>query len=129
MAKRKKWIKPRHRLIQAIAKIVLKPVCKIKYGITFEKFKEEENRPYLILYNHQTAFDQFFVGMSFKNPIYYLATEDIFSVIPEASFSPSSSRMIYIVAEVTSELPPDIPTMLAIPPESIVPTVSTPFKF
>ena len=80
MAKKKKWIKPRHRIIQAIAKIVLKPVCKIKYGITFEKFKEEENRPYLILYNHQTAFDQFFVGMSFKKPIYYLATEDIFSM-------------------------------------------------
>ena len=80
MAKKKKWIKPRHRIIQAIAKIVLKPVCKIKYGITIEKFTEEENRPYLILYNHQTAFDQFFVGMSFRNPIYYLATEDIFSM-------------------------------------------------
>ena len=41
MAKKKKWIKPRHRIIQAIAKIVLAPVCKIKYGITVEKFKEE----------------------------------------------------------------------------------------
>ena len=80
MAKRKKWIKPRHSIIQAIAKIILTPVCKIKYGITVEKFKEQEDRPYLILYNHQTAFDQFFMGISFKTPIYYVATEDIFSM-------------------------------------------------
>ena len=80
MAKRKKWIKPRHKIIQAIAKAVLKPYCKWKYGITVEKFKEEEDRPYLVLYNHQTSFDQFFVGMSFKRPIYYVATEDIFSM-------------------------------------------------
>ena len=80
MAKKKKWIKPRHRVIKAIAKVILTPVCKLKYGITAEKFKEEENRPYLILYNHQTAFDQFFMGMSFKKPIYYVATEDIFSM-------------------------------------------------
>ena len=80
MAKRKKWIKPRHSIIQAIAKVILTPVCKIKYGITAEKFKEQEDRPYLILYNHQTAFDQFFMGMSFKTPIYYVATEDIFSM-------------------------------------------------
>ena len=80
MAKKKKWIKPRHRIIQAIAKVILTPVCKLKYGITAEKFKEEEDRPYLILYNHQTAFDQFFMGMSFKKPIYYVATEDIFSM-------------------------------------------------
>ena len=79
MAK-KKWIKPRHKIIQAIAKLVLAPVCKWKYGITVEKFKDEEKRPYLVLYNHQTPFDQFFVGMAFKNPIYYLATEDIFSM-------------------------------------------------
>jgi len=80
MGKRKKWMKPRHKVIQAIAKIVLAPYCRWKYGITIDKFKEQEDRPYLILYNHQTAFDQFFVGISFKGPIYYLATEDIFSM-------------------------------------------------
>lgn len=80
MAKRKKWIKPRHKIIQAIAKLVIGPLCKIKYGIDIVKFREEEDRPYLVLYNHQTAFDQFFVGLSFKRPLYYLATEDIFSM-------------------------------------------------
>ncbi|MCQ2428276.1 MAG: 1-acyl-sn-glycerol-3-phosphate acyltransferase [Clostridia bacterium] len=33
----------------------------------------------MILYNHQTSFDQFFVGMCFKGPVYYVASEDIFS--------------------------------------------------
>lgn len=80
MAKRKKWIKPRHKIIQEIARKLLGPVCKIRYGITIEKFKEQEDRPYLILYNHQTGFDQFFMGLSFSGPIYYLATEDIFSM-------------------------------------------------
>ena len=80
MAKKKKWIKPRHRIVQTIAKAILWPVCRIKYGIKIEKFKEQEDRPYLILYNHQTAFDQFFMGISFKVPIYYVATEDIFSM-------------------------------------------------
>ena len=30
--------------------------------------------------NHQTAFDQFFIGIAFDGPVYYLATEDIFSL-------------------------------------------------
>lgn len=77
---KKKWTKPRHRIIQAIAKAVLAPYCKLRYGITVRKFKEQEDRPYLVLYNHQTVFDQFFVGISFRGPIYYVATEDIFSL-------------------------------------------------
>lgn len=80
MANKKKWIKPRHKIIQIIAGAVLKPFCVLKYGIKADKFKEQENRPYLILYNHQTGFDQFFIGLSFKKPIYYVATEDIFNL-------------------------------------------------
>ena len=29
--------------------------------------------------NHQTAFDQFFIGMTFKGAVYYVASEDLFS--------------------------------------------------
>lgn len=76
---KKSWIKPRHRLIRNIAYLVLYPYARLKYGVRVEKFKEKNLRQYLILLNHQTVFDQFFVGMSFKKPIYYLATEDIFS--------------------------------------------------
>lgn len=75
----KRWLKNRHVVIRNIAYYFLYPYTKLKYGITIKRFKEQQKTPYLILYNHQTAFDQFFVGMSMKGPVYYLATEDIFS--------------------------------------------------
>lgn len=78
--KTEKWMKFRHRVVRNIAYAVLYPYSKIKYGLTVEKFKEQGDRPYVILLNHQTPFDQFFVGMVFKGPVYYLATEDIFSM-------------------------------------------------
>ena len=77
--KRKKWIKPRHTVFRNLLSVFLSPYSSAKYGIKVEKFKNQEKRPYLILFNHQTAFDQFFVGAAFKDPIYYMATEDIFS--------------------------------------------------
>lgn len=78
--KQKKWIKFRHKVIRNLAYLVIKPFCVLKYGIKIEKFKEQKkNTPYLILLNHQTVFDQFFVGIAFKGPVYYMATEDIFS--------------------------------------------------
>lgn len=78
-SKNKKWIRPRHTLVRNLLCYTLGTYTKIKYRIKIDKFKEQEKRPYLILMNHQTAFDQFFVGMAFKGPIYYLASEDIFS--------------------------------------------------
>lgn len=80
MKEKKFWLRPRHRLIRNLAYLVLYPYSRLKFGITIEKFKEQEDRPYLIVLNHQTAFDQFFVGMAFKGPFYYMATEDIFSL-------------------------------------------------
>ena len=77
---KKQWIKKRHRIVRNLLFFILYPYTKWKYNINIEKFESEENRPYLVLYNHQTAFDQFFVGMSIKQPVYYLATEDIFSM-------------------------------------------------
>lgn len=77
--KNQKWMKFRHRVVTEIARAILKPITILMFGVKVEKFKEQGKRPYLILMNHQTTFDQFFVGMSFKGPLYYVATEDIFS--------------------------------------------------
>lgn len=79
MQKRENWIKPRHRIIQNIVRIFLRPYTLWRYGITIESFPDQKNRPYLILMNHQTPFDQFFVGLAFPEPVYYMASEDIFS--------------------------------------------------
>ena len=76
----KKWMRYRHRVVRNLAWLVLYPYSRIRYGIRTEPFREQGDRAYLILMNHQTAFDQFFIGMSVKGPIYYMATEDIFSL-------------------------------------------------
>ena len=78
--KKQPWMKKRHAVITLLAKGVAWPFVVGKYNIKIEKFKEQGNRQYLILANHQTGFDQFFVGYSFKGPVYYIASEDIFSM-------------------------------------------------
>jgi len=80
MKKKSTWIKPWHGLVRNIAFTILEPYAKWKYHITIEKLHNPEKRPFLILMNHQTAFDQFFIGMAVEGPVYYLATEDIFSL-------------------------------------------------
>lgn len=77
--KKTKWLKFRHRVVRNMAYAVISIYSKWKYGITVEKFKEQGNRAYFVLMNHQTAFDQFFLGMAFKGPVYYVASEDLFS--------------------------------------------------
>ncbi len=74
-----KWTRYRHRVVRNILNVLLTPYTRIKYGIRVERFKDSGKRPYLILFNHQTAFDQFFVGMAFKGAVYYVASEDLFS--------------------------------------------------
>jgi len=78
--KKEKWIKFRHRVAFAVLMVFIGPFTKWRYGVDVERFKEQGKRPYLIMMNHQTAYDQFFVAMAFKGPIYFIATEDIFSL-------------------------------------------------
>ena len=80
MVAKTQWIQPRHKMVFTLLRPILGIYCRFKYGIRAEQFKDEGNRPYLIVMNHQTGFDQFFVAMVFKQPIYYVATEDIFSL-------------------------------------------------
>ena len=80
MKEKTQWIRFRHRVVVALAYFFFAPYVRRKYHIRVEPFREEGKRPYLILMNHQTGFDQFFVGMTFRQPVYYVATEDIFSL-------------------------------------------------
>ncbi len=77
---RKKWMKYRHKVITRVARWLIGPFVRLKLHIKIDKFPQQKKRPYLVLFNHQTAYDQFFVGMSFPKPIYYISTEDIFSL-------------------------------------------------
>ncbi len=80
MKKETKWVRFRHKIYRPILHFFLGTYCVLKYGVKVERFKEEKGRKYLVLFNHQTAFDQFFVEMSFRQPIYFVASEDIFSI-------------------------------------------------
>lgn len=78
--KKKKWLKFRHRVVRNLVVWgILKPYIRIKYRAKIRKFKEQGKRQYLIMMNHQTPFDQFFIMLSFKKPIYIVASEDLFS--------------------------------------------------
>ena len=79
MEKQKKWIRSRHRFFRNLAALLLRPWIRCGLHADVKPFQEQGNRNWLILANHQTPYDQFFVGLSFKNPVYYLATEDLFS--------------------------------------------------
>ena len=78
--KRQKWIKPRHKILKAIVYPFFYAYAKRKYGLKIDRFEDTKNRPYLILMNHQTGYDQFFVDIAFKGNVYCVATEDIFSM-------------------------------------------------
>ena len=78
--KKQPWVRTRHKIITAILRPFLGTYTKWKYGITVEPFREENGRQYLVVMNHQTAFDQFFISMAFRQPVYYIASEDLFSM-------------------------------------------------
>ena len=77
--KKQKWIKFRHRIVWSLALCVLYPYTRIKYRIKIQKYKEKKKRPLVVLFNHQTALDQFIVGSGVQGPVYFVASEDLFS--------------------------------------------------
>ena len=77
--KRKTWTKRRHAFFKGLVYPFVLLLARRKYGVRAERFKAQGKRAYLVLYNHQTPFDQFFVELSFKRPVYHVASEDLFS--------------------------------------------------
>ena len=80
MNKQNSWVKPRHKVVYALLRPFITMYTAWKYGIQVERFREEKGRQYLVVMNHQTGFDQFFPAMAFRQPLYFIATEDIFSM-------------------------------------------------
>ena len=78
--KRQKWVRLRHRIFQHILCPVMAVFLRLRYGLRYKKF-HPTSKQYLILANHQTAWDQFFMGLCLYPRImpYYVASEDIFS--------------------------------------------------
>lgn len=77
--KKKTWHLPRHDIINTLLRWIIDPVSRIRYGVRVEK-RPKDRRQYLIMMNHQTPFDQFFVTMALpRQMVYYVGTEDLFS--------------------------------------------------
>lgn len=80
MSNKKTWIKSRHfRAYRFFNRVLSSPLTK-DYNAEVDKFDDINNRSFLILYNHQTPADQFLLGKAFPNIVYFVATEDIFSL-------------------------------------------------
>ena len=75
----KPWVRKYHRAILNLVYYPGKIYTMLKCHARMDRFKGDPKRQYLILYNHQTDYDQLFLGVSFKFPIYHLAMEDILS--------------------------------------------------
>ena len=75
-----KWARFRHKATWFLLKPAFFLYARIHYGARIEKYADAGKTPCVYLYNHVTGFDQFFVALSFARPIYFVATEDIFSL-------------------------------------------------
>ena len=76
---KKKILKPRYAFFMWLTRIILFPIIKFKYRAKIKKFNGLKGRNFVILFNHQTPFDQFFVLSAFKGAIRLLSTEDVVS--------------------------------------------------
>lgn len=80
MKKRKnkrKWVKPRHKLIFVLLIIFVLPIIKLIFGYKCQKFKIKKNEKYIVLANHQTTLDPVFVGATFNKLLYYVSNDDL----------------------------------------------------
>lgn len=77
--KDKKWIRFRHKVIKKTVYPLIGLYVKAKTHVKIEKYKGEEKGPFLIVFNHQTGYDQFIVSLSFKKQVYLVASDDLFS--------------------------------------------------
>lgn len=76
MKKNKKAFPPRHSFFWRLLRPPVALFLKIKFGYSFKRAKDlPEN--YIVLSNHVTDFDPLFVGVSFRRPMYLVASEHI----------------------------------------------------
>jgi 1-acyl-sn-glycerol-3-phosphate acyltransferase len=73
------WKKFRHRLVFALFRPLFRIYLGLAFGYRYEKYRLNKG-PHLILFNHPTNFDPFMVSMSFTGPIYFMATDDVFTI-------------------------------------------------
>lgn len=72
------WTKKRHRIIKRILLPFFTIPNRMSYHYRINRF-DTGGRNYLVLANHQTDADQYIVSDMFKEPVYFVAMEDVLS--------------------------------------------------
>ena len=75
----KKWSRIRHRIIYVVVRAFIRPIMAFKYGFMPKRFKGGK-RGYLVLSNHQTSMDQFFIACILGIKTYYIASDDLLTI-------------------------------------------------
>lgn len=78
--KTKKWTKKRHSVVFAILWPIFRLIFKIRYGYKPVAEEKRTPKPCLIMANHLTTMDPFMLALSFHRPIYYITSEDLFTI-------------------------------------------------
>ena len=76
---KKKWSRIRHRIVYVVVRAFVRPIMAFKYGFRPKKFKGGK-RGYLVLSNHQTSMDQFFLACILGIKTYYIASDDLLTI-------------------------------------------------
>lgn len=76
--KKKPWVRKRHKVVRDLLYWPLYIYVRLVYRIRIQRLPKDTPQCF-ILTNHQTAFDQFFVSLSFPQHIYFVSSEDLFS--------------------------------------------------
>lgn len=70
----------RYQIVTALIKPAMRLFCRIKYNVHSSAFRpaEDSKPPYLILSNHNSDLDPFFISFCFKFPVFFVASDHIF---------------------------------------------------
>ena len=78
-SKNGKWMKFRHKVVYALLFVPMAIAMYLIFNLKINRLKGRKGRQFLVISNHQTAFDQFFLELVLPGRLYFIASEDIFS--------------------------------------------------
>lgn len=75
--KRTAWIHLRHVAAQWLLRVLAGVYSRVVYRVRIRHYRDR--RPCVVLMNHTTAFDQFFVALALRRNVYFVTSEDVLS--------------------------------------------------
>jgi len=76
----KKWVKFRHKVVFKLLRGAMACYFKLKYGLKSTNDQKTVPSPCIVMCNHQAVMDPFFLSTAFRRPIYFVMSEDLFTL-------------------------------------------------